>query len=107
MTLWELKKDGYAQDTIETTDEKLKHLSKYTDLNDPESVKAFIANKDCTKARAKSNRTLNVNGPYESITFLTIQSGYFIPHLKHWKFVSEWVYFYCLDVFYSNISRSE
>ena len=24
-TLWELKRDGYAQDTIETTDEKLKH----------------------------------------------------------------------------------
>jgi len=49
-TLWELKKDGYAEDTIETTDERLKHLAKYTDLNDPESVKGFIANKDCTKA---------------------------------------------------------
>ena len=49
-TLWELKKAGYAESTIETTSQRLKLLAKHCNLNDPESVRSYIASKDCTMA---------------------------------------------------------
>lgn len=49
-TLWELKKAGYAESTIETTSQRLKLFAKHCNLNDPESVRGYIASKDCTMA---------------------------------------------------------
>lgn len=42
--LWELKKRGYAEKTIEGYFKRLKMLSKHIDLDNSEAVKAFIAN---------------------------------------------------------------
>jgi integrase len=47
-TLWELKKSGYAQSTIETTNQRLKTISKFVDLDDPEEVRGWIANYECS-----------------------------------------------------------
>ena len=47
-TLWELKKSGYAQSTIETTSQRLKTISKFVDLDDPEEVRGWIANHECS-----------------------------------------------------------
>jgi len=44
--LWELKKIGKADDTIKNISKCLKVLAKHTDLNDPESVKIFVATYD-------------------------------------------------------------
>jgi len=42
--LWELKKRGYAEKTIEGYSKRLKMLGKHIDLDNPENVKVFIAN---------------------------------------------------------------
>jgi len=47
-TLWELKKSGYAQSTIETTSQRLKTICKFVDLDDPEEVRGWIANHECS-----------------------------------------------------------
>jgi integrase len=44
--LWEMKKDGLSPYTIKNTDKRLKVLAKHCNLDDPESVKGFIANFD-------------------------------------------------------------
>jgi integrase len=49
-TLWELKKRGYADSTIEGYARKLRTLSKLCDLNCPESVRTVIARKNCRNA---------------------------------------------------------
>ena len=49
-TLWELKKEGYADTSIKTTDTRLRYLTKHCDLDSPESVKSYIASKECTMA---------------------------------------------------------
>jgi integrase len=46
--LWWMKKQGYAESTIEATGKRLRNLKKNCDLNDPESVKGYVANKKCT-----------------------------------------------------------
>ena len=43
--LW-MKRNAYADSTIKATAKRLKHLRKYYDLNQPEEVKTFIANKN-------------------------------------------------------------
>ena len=47
-TLWEMKKSGYAQSTIETTSQRLKTISKFVDLNNPEEVRGWIADHECS-----------------------------------------------------------
>ena len=43
-----MQNEGKSKYTIRLVDKALKHLSRYTDLNQPEQVKHFIANKQIT-----------------------------------------------------------
>jgi len=43
-----MKKSGYAQSTIETTSQRLKTISKFVDLNNPEEVRGWIADHECS-----------------------------------------------------------
>ena len=45
-----MKKNAYADTTIKSTAKRLRHLQKYCNLQDPENVKGFIANKQCSNA---------------------------------------------------------
>jgi len=45
-----MKKNGYADSTIKATDKRLRHLKRNCNLDDPEEVKGFIANKECSNA---------------------------------------------------------
>ncbi len=49
-TVWELKKQGHAESTIKSYNQKLKTLSRLTNLNNPQSVRASIAEKKCSNA---------------------------------------------------------
>lgn len=40
---WQLQKDGFAPETVTTTIDKLKRLSKFCNINEPEQVKEAIA----------------------------------------------------------------
>jgi integrase len=44
--IWELKKQGLSKYTIENTNKKLKVLAKHCNLNNPETVREFIAKFD-------------------------------------------------------------
>ena len=46
--LWWMKKNGYAESTIEATGKRLRNLQRHCDLTDPESVKGYVANVECT-----------------------------------------------------------
>lgn len=48
--LWQLKKNGYAEETIKGYSKRLRHLEQNTDLEDPELVKEHIAKKDVSNA---------------------------------------------------------
>ena len=48
--LWYMKKNGYAETTIKATAKRLRHLQKNCNLQDPEDVKGYIANKQCSNA---------------------------------------------------------
>jgi integrase len=43
-----MKKNGYSESTIEATGKRLRNLERNSDLSDPESVKGYVANKECT-----------------------------------------------------------
>jgi hypothetical protein len=45
-----MKKNAYADTTIKATGKRLKHLKRNCDLNNPEEIKGFIANKQCSNA---------------------------------------------------------
>jgi len=45
-----MKKNAYADTTIKATGKRLRHLQKYCNLENPEEVKGFIANKQCSNA---------------------------------------------------------
>ena len=47
-TLWEMKKNGYSEETIKTTSQRLKRLVQNVNFNDPEEVKGWIANHQCS-----------------------------------------------------------
>jgi len=49
-TVWELKKRGYADSTIQGYAGKLRTLSRLDNLNNPESVRSLIARKKCSNA---------------------------------------------------------
>jgi len=44
--IWQLKSRGYAERTLKGYSKRLKMLSKHVSLDNPESVKSFIASKD-------------------------------------------------------------
>jgi integrase len=45
-----MKKNAYAESTITATAKRLRSLQRNTDLTDPEKVKAYIAEKDCSNS---------------------------------------------------------
>jgi len=45
-----MKKNGYADTTIKATGKRLRHLQNNCNLQDPEDVKGYIANKQCSNA---------------------------------------------------------
>jgi len=49
-----MKKNGYADTTIEATGKRLRHLQKNCNLKEPEEVKGYIANKQCSNAYKES-----------------------------------------------------
>ncbi|MFC1487794.1 hypothetical protein ACFLRN_08935 [Thermoproteota archaeon] len=49
-----MKKNGYADTTIKGTCKRLRHLQKNCNLQNPENVKGFIANKQCSNAYKES-----------------------------------------------------
>jgi len=48
-----MKNNGKAETTIKFVDKALTHISQYADLNEPEQVKEFIANKPVTNGTKK------------------------------------------------------
>ena len=44
-TLWALKKGGQSEDTLKAKGDRLRYLAKHANLDDPEAVKGFIANR--------------------------------------------------------------
>ena len=42
--LWELKKGSQSEDTLQAKGDRLRYLAKHVDLDNPEAVKAYIAN---------------------------------------------------------------
>ena len=53
-TVWSLKVKGYAERTLEGIDKRLRMFSRNVNLDDPEQVKRFIAEKDCGNAYKES-----------------------------------------------------
>ncbi len=49
-----MKKNAYAETTIYATDKRLRHMKNKCNLDKPEEVKGFIANKNCTSAYKES-----------------------------------------------------
>ena len=49
-----MKKNGYADTTIKAASKRLKHLQKNCNLQNPEQVKGFIANKQCSNGHKES-----------------------------------------------------
>ena len=48
--LWDCKKSGFGESSLRAWAKRLKHLAKYCDLESPETVKAFVALKNCSVA---------------------------------------------------------
>jgi len=44
-TLWQMRKDGYAESTLEATSRRLRMIEKSVSLDDPEAVKGYLAMK--------------------------------------------------------------
>ena len=49
-----MKKNAYADSTIEATGKRLRHLMRNCNLDNPESVKGFVANKICSNGFKES-----------------------------------------------------
>ncbi|MDH5389870.1 MAG: tyrosine-type recombinase/integrase [Candidatus Bathyarchaeota archaeon] len=49
-----MKKNGYAETTIRATGKRLRYLQKNCNLQDPEDVKGYIANKTCSNGHKES-----------------------------------------------------
>lgn len=49
-----MKKNAYADSTIQATGKRLRHLSRNYDLSNPEIVKGFVAQKNCSNAYKES-----------------------------------------------------
>lgn len=53
-TLWYMKKEAYCESTVRATGKRLRHLMRNTSLDNPEMVKGFIAQKNCSMAFKES-----------------------------------------------------
>lgn len=49
-----MKKTAYEDTTIKGAQKRIKHIQKTCNLDDPEQVKGFIANKQCSNAHKES-----------------------------------------------------
>ena len=49
-----MKKEAYEETTIKATAKRIKHLQKNSQLENPEAIKTFIANKQCSNAFKES-----------------------------------------------------
>ena len=49
-----MKREAYADSTIKAVGKRLRHLEKHTDLSNPNSVKTYIANKQCSNGYKES-----------------------------------------------------
>jgi len=49
-----MKKNGYAETTIRATGKRLRYLQRNCNLQDPEDVKGYIANKTCSNGHKES-----------------------------------------------------
>jgi integrase len=49
-----MKKNAYADSTIKATGKRLRHLERNCNLKDPEAVKGYIANKQCSNANKEA-----------------------------------------------------
>jgi len=83
---WTLKKQGYAESTIEGRVKILKRLIRLgADLYDPESVKEAIAKNNCSEARkelmveAYSHFLLFIGGKWEPPKYRRVETLPFIP----------------------------
>ena len=45
-TIWQLKKEGYADSTLKAYDSRLRGLARHVNMDNPEAVKAYIASKN-------------------------------------------------------------
>ena len=45
-----MKKNGYEETTIKATGKRLRHLQRNCNIQDPEDVKGYVANKKCSNA---------------------------------------------------------
>jgi integrase len=49
-----MKKEGYCESTIEAVGRRLRHLKRNSDLGNPENIKIFVAQKNCSPAFKES-----------------------------------------------------
>jgi len=56
----DLKKQGKAEDTINGYSRRLRHLAKSTDINNPETVKAYITNQQSSNANKEAYANASV-----------------------------------------------
>ena len=49
-----MKKNGLANATIKYTSQRLKHLNRYSDLDNPEEIKQYIANRNIKNSSKNS-----------------------------------------------------
>jgi hypothetical protein len=71
--LW-MKRNAYADSTIKATAKRLKHLQKHCNLTQPEEVKTFIANKNCTNAFKECLRAIKHFQSYFTLSAVTASS---------------------------------
>jgi len=69
--LWQMKKDGYSENTLKPIGRRLKNLAKHANLDKPEKIKEFIAKVDWS------------NGYKENI--VNSYNHYAIFHRLEWK----------------------
>ena len=54
LVCWSLKREGYAESTVEATGKRLRNLSRRVDLKEPEAVKTYISEKECSNGFKES-----------------------------------------------------
>jgi hypothetical protein len=63
-----MKSNGYAENTLKTTDYKLRQIARQCDINNPEQVKAYIASLQVTNATKHKLRQTKRTLPFLSTT---------------------------------------
>jgi len=75
-TLWSMKNDGYCETTIYHTSRRLRMIARQTDIDNPEKVKEYIAQKATSKGY-KENLT-DIYDRYVRYNGLNWQRPYYI-----------------------------